>query len=147
MKFSPRLYKRFDYMLKDLEILNGKLSPQYDVYNNIYTISIDEDIYSLVLNYELEENAKINIIGNEDFQVGENVVYLEVYNENDKETITLYVNKKEEQKASVIDPNIIEKVEVTPDMPKYIAPLIGGSCFLIILITFCLLFAKRRIKK
>ena len=134
-------------MLKDLEILNGKLSPQYDVYNNIYTISIDEDIYSLVLNYELEENAKINIIGNEDFQVGENVVYLEVYNENDKETITLYVNKKEEQKASVIDPNIIEKVEVTPDMPKYIAPLIGGSCFLIILITFCLLFAKRRIKK
>ena len=134
-------------MLKDLEILNGKLSPQYDVYNNIYTISIDEDIYSLVFNYELEENAKINIIGNEDFQVGENVVYLEVYNENDKETITLYVNKKEEQKASVIDPNIIEKVEVTPDMPKYIAPLIGGSCFLIILLFFVLLFHKKKNKK
>ena len=131
-------------MLKDLEILNGQISPKFDSYNDIYTIEVDEDIYALVMNYELEDGAKIEVFGNENFQIGENVVYLEIYNEEEKETFTLYVNKKEEEKASINDPNLIAKVEVSMPIPSYIAPLIGGSCFLIILLTFCFLFHKKR---
>ncbi len=125
-------------MLEELKVLNGIITPKYDIYNDIYTVTVDNDVYALVIDYKATDTVYIK--GNEDLKEGENIVYLEI----GKRIITLIVNKKEEELASFIDPNLKEKVEVEMKMPNYIAPLIGGSCFLIILLTFVLLFKKRK---
>lgn len=131
-------------MLEDLEILNGQMTPKFDKYNDIYTVEIDYNIESLVIDYKLAENTNISIYGNEDLKVGENIIYLELVKDDIKKVYTIYANKKEEVKSSFSEFNSMEKVEVPKKTPQYVAPLIGASCFLIILITFCLLFAKRK---
>ncbi len=134
-------------MLKELEILNGILSPSYDIYNNVYTVKVENNIESLVLNYKLDENVQINIQGNDNLKEGENIIYLILKKDDLEEVITLYVNKEISKKVIFTDPNIITKAEVKPVIASYVAPLIGGCCFLIILLTFIFLFKKKKNKK
>ena len=111
-------------MLKSLEVLNGEMTPKFDTYNSIYTINVSNDIDSLVINYEIDEDSTINILNNENLQVGENIIYLEISNMDSKETYTLYVNKEELEEVTYIDPNLIEKVEVVKKLPNYLQKLL-----------------------
>ena len=36
-------------MLSDLEIINGELSPAFDSLNNIYSVTVSEDVDELVM--------------------------------------------------------------------------------------------------
>ena len=58
--------------MESLEILNGKLSPKYDKYNDIYTVSISSDINELEIKYSTNENEMVNIYGNTNLQEGKN---------------------------------------------------------------------------
>lgn len=133
-------------MLEDLKILNGELSPTFDKYNNIYSVGIKKDVNRLVMEYIVTDGYDINIIDNTDLQEGENKVYIQVFKENEVNIYTLLVYKEVTQ--TVFDYNeILDPVEVEKELPEYVAPLIGGICFIIILIIFLILFKKRKVRK
>ena len=130
-------------MLNDLEIINGELSPEFDSLNNIYSVTVTEDIDELVLEYSVSDGYIVNVIDNQDLDEGENEVYLQVIKDEEINTYTLLVYKERSEPVFNYE-YIPEVIEVDSEPPEYIAPLIGGICFLIILIVFLLLFKKRK---
>ena len=130
-------------MLQDLTILNGEMTPKFDVYNDIYSVSVKEDITSLEIDYVVDEDHSVEIVGNQGFISGENFVYINVIKENEQNTYTLIVNKEKTETTSTID-LFNEPVEIVEPLPEYVAPLIGVICFVIILSTFSVLFHKKR---
>lgn len=132
-------------MLEDLEILNGIISPEFDIYNNIYSVSILEDVDELVINYKVSDGYVVNIIDNNNLVSGENEVYIQVIKENEINTYTLLVNKEETEDVADLK-YLLEPLEVKEELPTYVAPLIGGSCLFLIFIFFLIIFRKRKIK-
>lgn len=132
--------------MESLEILNGELSPKYDKYNNIYTVSISNDVNVLDLKYNINENENINVYGNLDLKEGENkviIAYTDASGEVDY--ITLIVNK--ERTSTVLnDLTLDSNLEVMGNtIPFYTPYLIGASCFMIIILLYILIFKKRKI--
>ena len=130
-------------MLNDLEILNGELSPEFDIYNDIYSVTITEDVDELVIDYEVSDGYIVNIVDNKDLTAGENSVYLQVIKDEEINTYTLLVYKESSEPVFNYE-YIPESIEVEEELPEYAVHLIIGSCFLIILIVFLLLFKKRK---
>ena len=130
-------------VLEDLNIVNGELTPEFDIYNNIYSVSISEEIDELVIDYEVTDGYVVNVIDNHDLVPGENEVYIQVIKNEEINTYTLLVNK-ESSEAVVNYDYLLEPLEVEEELPEYVAPLIGGICFFIILCTFLLLFKKKK---
>lgn len=130
-------------MLLDLNVLNGEFSPTFDIYVDTYTVSVEEDVDSLVLNYEVEDGASVKVINNENLSPGDNFVYLEVTSEKGMETYTLEVYKKQSSQVFNYE-EYVEPLAVEKTMPSYGPFLIIGSCCLVIIITFLLLFKKKK---
>lgn len=130
-------------MLNDLEIINGELSPEFDCLNNIYSVTISENVDELVMDYSVTDGYIVNVIDNKDLASGENEVYIQVIKDEEINTYTILVYKESSEPVFNYDYNL-DTVEVEEELPEYVAPLIGGSCFLIILIVFLLLFKKRK---
>ena len=61
-------------MLEDLNIVNGELTPEFDIYNNIYSVSIAGYVDKLVIDYKVTDGYVVNIIDNHDLVPGENEV-------------------------------------------------------------------------
>ena len=132
-------------MLEDLNIVNGELTPEFDIYNNIYSVSVAGYVDELVIDYEVTDGYVVNVIDNHDLVPGENEVYIQVIKNEEINTYTLLVNK-ESSEAVVNYDYLLEPLEVEEELPEYVAPLIGGICFFIILCTFLLLFKKKHKK-
>ena len=126
-------------LLEELKILNGKLLPSFDKYNELYTVFVNSDVDKLEYTY-ITSGADIKeVTGNENFKTGENLVLIKLDNDT---TYELTVIKEEEQKTtSILD--TYEKVEVKPEMPSYIPSLIGIICFLLIILSYVLIFSKK----
>ena len=132
-------------MLTNLVINNGILSPKYDIYNNIYTVTIKEDVKMLDICYDISENVSIEIVNNNNLDIEEKVVSLNI-KDNDVNKI-IYLNVIHENTQSTIGlQNYFKDLEIkkNKEISPYVAPLIGVSCFLIIVIVFSILFHKRR---
>lgn len=132
-------------MLLNLEILNGNLSPYFDIFVDTYTIRIDKSVNNLELNYEVEEGFNVEVINNENLKEGENLVYIEVFNETSKSTYTLEVYKEEAKEVINYD-DAIKAIEVQKPMPKYLPWGIFICCLFVIMVTFCLLFLRKKKK-
>lgn len=132
-------------MLEDLNIVNGELTPEFDIYNNIYSVSVAGYVDELVIDYEVTDGYVVNVIDNHDLVPGENEVYIQVIKNEEINTYTLLVNKKSSEAVVNYD-YLLEPLEVEEELPEYVAPLIGGICFFIILCTFLLLFKKKHKK-
>lgn len=130
-------------MLNDLKIINGVLSPEFDIYNNIYSVNIDENVDKLVIEYDVDSDYIVNIIDNESLVPGNNEVYLQVIKDNEINTYTLLVYKEETDTVVNYD-YLLEPLEVKEELPSYVAPLIIGCCFFVILLVFILLFKKKK---
>ena len=130
-------------MLNDLKIINGVLSPKFDIYNNIYSVNIDENVDKLVIEYDVDSDYIVNIIDNESLVPGNNEVYLKVIKDNEINTYTLLVYKEETDTVVNYD-YLLEPLEVKEELPSYVAPLIIGCCFFVILLVFILLFKKKK---
>ena len=126
-------------VLEDLNIVNGELTPEFDIYNNIYSVSVAGYVDELVIDYEVTDGYVVNVIDNHDLVPGENEVYIQVIKNEEINTYTLLVNKKSSEAVVNYD-YLLEPLEVEEELPEYVAPLIGGICFFIILCTFLLLF-------
>ncbi len=130
-------------VLEDLNIVNGELTPEFDIYNNIYSVSVAGYVDELVIDYEVTDGYVVNVIDNHDLVPGENEVYIQVIKNEEINTYTLLVNKKSSEAVVNYD-YLLEPLEVEEELPEYVAPLIGGICFFIILCTFLLLFKKKK---
>ena len=130
-------------MLSDLEIINGELSPAFDSLNNIYSVTVSEDVDELVMEYSTTDGYIVNVIDNQDLDEGENEVYLQVIKDEEINTYTLLVYKESSEPVFNYE-YMTETIEVESELPEYVAPLIIGSCILIILIFAILLFKRKK---
>ena len=130
-------------MLNDLEAVNGSMSPQFSPSILEYNVSVDEDVMSLILNYDAPIDATVTIHGNNYLTEGENHVLIEVY-QNELVTYKLTVFKSSSETMSGIM-NDYQKVEVMESRwyDNLITPGISIVCFLTIVILFCIIFKKR----
>ena len=132
-------------MLNDLKVLNGNLELSFNNLNYEYTVEVEEDIKKLEFSFKYDDGVNIEVIDN-DLKNIDNIVYIKVSKENEEDIYTLYVHKKVTNEVTGIDlfksSLDIEKEEIA----LYKVQILGISIFLIIVIIFCLLFKKRKIK-
>ena len=132
-------------MLKDLKVLNGNLELKFNEYTYEYTVVVEDNVNELELEYKLEDNCLINITNNvlDDY---ENIVYIDVYNEDNIDTYTLYVYKESIDYTVGID-NYKKSLEVinTVEVETYKLQLLASGIFLSIVIVFCIIFHKRKV--
>ena len=133
-------------MLKDLKILNGELSPLFDINNDTYTVFVNNDVTHLEISYSVSESSNVNIYGNDNLVVGENIVIIEITNtDGDISSYNLLVTREEEQRVSNFEV-ASDVIEVKKELPTYVAPVIASICFLLILISFAIIFKSKKHK-
>ena len=95
--------------LTNLTIEGYNLSPEFNKYNNSYSVAIDEDTTSLDIKYTLEdETAEVEIIGNDLITESEQTVQINITNNTEKQTYTIYVNKNISQNVANINEESLE---------------------------------------
>ncbi|MBE6157007.1 MAG: hypothetical protein E7161_04630 [Firmicutes bacterium] len=134
-------------MLNDLKVLNGNLELKYNEYTYEYTVTVEENINNLELEYILEDDCYIEIRNNE-LNFGENTVYIDVYNIDEKITYTLYVYKENSNVVNGID-DYKKTLEIvtTNEVALYKVQLLSIGIFLIIIIVFSLIFRRKKVYK
>lgn len=136
--------------IKELEVVNGTLSREFESTNNIYSVILEDSEDSLKLNYELNDpEAKVVFHNNEYTKNGENKVEMEIENtDGTKETYTFYLEKEETTPVfneTFLNTSSNEQKEI-PFLPWYV----GIGCLLLILLFFKIIvlgFKKKGAKK
>lgn len=97
--------------LKLLEIKNYDID--FNKYTETYNITVDEKIDSLEITALAEHSgARVQITGNENFKIGENVVIIKVTAENgNSREYKIIVNKEEKKDAINVEENTSNTVE------------------------------------
>lgn len=134
-------------MLKDLKILNGELSVKFDPLNTRYTVNMTNSDTKLELEYKIDEDDEISIFGNS-LDGQDDLVVISVYNDDELMSYYLEINFLESKNVN-LEQDYFASLELNSkqEVPKYVAPLIAGVCFLIILFFFAILFKKRKCTK
>lgn len=128
-------------MLEYLEILNGSITPQFNTNIFDYDVYVDDTVFFLDLKYN--ENIDIVVYGNEYLTEGESRVLIEVFYNNKVYSYNLIVHKPKTEtvfKTEQVIENISLKDQIISDIKL---PLISSICFVIIVITFTILFRKK----
>lgn len=138
--FLPIKVSASDLILNKLVIKNGDISPQFDPLNNQYTVTLDNDIYNLELDYKLDSAININILDNNDLKNNSKVSL--VLSENDKTvTYELHILKDEREELPVfLETN---NNYDTSFMSLYKIYIIPSTCLILIFIIFKILFHKK----
>ena len=132
-------------MLFDLKVLNGVMTPKFDKFNNIYSVTVEENVTELMLEYKTDSDNYVKVIGNNNFVNGDNIVLLEVVSSDNITTYTLLVYK--EYTESVFKSSeLLEIPKTREELPKYVAPTIASICIIIIIFFAILLFKKKKVK-
>lgn len=114
--------------LKSLTVEPGTLSPEFDPETTKYTMTVGEDVTKLDIKAVVEdEKSKLNISGNEDLKLGENIIKLVVTAEDETaRTYTITVTK-EEQEQLKLDTLSIKGAKLSPsfssDVYEYTAEI------------------------
>ena len=116
---------------------------KFDKYVNNYTVEIKEDVTNLEIEYKCNNDDSVNITNNDNLDFGINYVFIEVVNNEEKNVYVLEIYKKR-------DENVFNEIKIESEikneekMPNYVPiGLIVGS-FFIILLTFWILFHKKK---
>ena len=130
-------------MLLDLKILNGDMPLKFDKYVNNYTVEIKEDVTKLEIEYICNNDDLVTIKNNDNLDFGINHIFIEVVNNEGKNVYVLEIYKKR-------DENVFNEIKIESEIkseekiPNYVPiGLIVGS-FFIILLTFWILFHKKK---
>lgn len=131
-------------MFKKLEILNGELSVKFDPLNTRYTVKMSTNEEELKINYEIEDDDNISIFNN-NITEDDTQVVITVYNDEEMTSYYLEVYKDKNEEANASE-DYFKSLEIKSDTytSEYVAPLIAGVCFVLILFLFTALFKKRK---
>lgn len=127
--------------MNNLEVLNGEMALKYDKNIDTYSIKVSSDVNALEIKYELDDTSTLNVYGNTLLSPGENKVILACKNNDDIRYITLVVNKEKALKTTSLNVDYRNEKKV---LPSFTIPLIASICFVLILITYYLLFKKKK---
>lgn len=127
--------------MNNLEVLNGEMALKYDKNIDTYSIKVSSDVDALEIKYELDDTSTINVYGNTLLSPGENKVILACKNNDDIRYITLVVNKEKALKTTSLNVDYRNEKKV---LPSFTIPLIASICFVLILVTYYLLFKKKK---
>lgn len=120
--------------LKKLTVENFKFLEEFkeDVYT--YHLVVPSTVDSLLIDYDADNDVNVEIIGNENFVTGENIVRIKTNNDYDEGNYYIVVNKtekEEDSKLPVIDEPTNDDIKETKNTNnKYI--LIGVFSILIV---------------
>lgn len=84
-------------LLENLEVKNYEISPEFNSYVNSYDVTVDYEITSLdLLITTLDKKASYEVIGNSDFNIGTNIVTINVTSRDSSmtESYVLNVNRQ-----------------------------------------------------
>ena len=129
-------------MLNELKILNGVMSPKFDKYNNVYSVSIEENVTELMLEYKANPEYYVRVIGNNNLVPGDNVVFIEVTTDEYVNSYQLLVYKEYTESVFNVK-ELVSELEVKKEVPEYVAPLIISIGFIIIAVFYLILFKKK----
>jgi hypothetical protein len=130
-----------ELVIKDLQINNGVITPEFDKYNNYYSVTIDENVTSLEFNYDYDNNSyEVKVTNNEDL-VDNKLVYVSIYDKDTLEYNTYIFKIYVEEVTSTINIEEEKTDTVESDDTNY-APLIGAVCFILIIFVYYLLFLR-----
>lgn len=89
--------KSSDNYLSSLDVNIDGLTPDFSKYTNTYTLTVENDVEKLDLDYTLSDSkASATVSGNEDFEVGENTVKITVKSESGySRSYTILVTREE----------------------------------------------------
>lgn len=127
--------------MNNLEVLNGEMALKYDKNIDTYSIKVSSDVNALEIRYELDDTSTLNVYGNTLLSPGENKVILACKNNDDIRYITLVVNKEKALKTTSLNVDYSNEKKV---LPSFTIPLIASICFVLILVTYYLLFKKKK---
>ena len=110
-------------LIKDLDVLNGVLSREFQSTNNYYSVDLDKGNNELLVSYTLEDDASVDIIYEDDLAILRATRGLEVedyyFYLNIKEDIPVFYEKEDEEK-------------IIPHLKLYVI----SGCVIIIIILF-----------
>lgn len=132
------------YLLEELQIEGVKLDPTFDSNKLAYTVNF-EGVETNKLNIKTKANtseAIINISGNENLQLGENIIEIELKGQDDKQ-ITKYTIKaiKEKSKLDIANENV---EQLSKEKNLYIKIIIFESVIIFMNIIIFILIKKNR---
>lgn len=133
--------------IKNLEVVNGILSREFESTNNVYSVILDDSEDSLKVTYELNDpEAKVVFHNNEYIDDGENKMEMEVENtDGTKEIYTFYLEKEETTPVfneTVLTNNMSSQKEI-----PFLSWYVGIGCFIVIALLFKIIvlgFKKRK---
>lgn len=122
----------FASSIKSVEVLNGTLSREFEPTNNIYSVTLNDDATSLMMNCETESGITINIYNNEYIAGEENkVIYEAVNEEGKKEEYVFYLEKDITTPVFATSYEEDEKEKIIPHLKWYV---ISGVVFINLLL-------------
>lgn len=129
--------------LENLTIKNGSLSIPFDKLNNEYTVVLDKEEYQLDLEYEVDNSITVFVKDNHDL-MNNSVVTISLTDEKNIVEYHLQILKEEEEVTTNV---FLEEKPIsleTSFMYEYKIYIIPAVCFLLLFITFKLLFPKKK---
>ena len=141
--FFPSFVFAKDVLLEELQIHNGEISLAFDPYNTEYTVTLEDDVFTLDLDYRVEEGTTVAVNNNFDL-ANDSVVTISVTKENKQLDYHLHILKIENDMATFATPKKEENQNFMFTYKQYIIP----ACWLVLVI-FCykIIFHKRKSKK
>lgn len=100
---EPVVYDHKGGRLKRLSISPQLLAPEFNKKVYVYTTTVAYEVTSLIISYEtIKEDSLVEITGNENFQVGENLVKIKVIGQDGyTKTYKIKVTRKEQEKEEI----------------------------------------------
>ena len=137
-------YKNSEIYLENLYIEGYEISPQFDKYNNLYTMITNDDISFLeIVATSFSDDANIQIIGNDSLSDGENTILIRVFcDEENKENIYELIVTID---SNASEPTIkIQNSSVVSEASEKEVKMLIISCLGAIFIAFRVIFIRSK---
>lgn len=134
--------------LTELNINSFELDPKFsnDVYE--YKVNITDDISKLDIQAKpADDNMKIEIVGNENFKEGENVVTILVYNPSDDTTTTYQVIANKGNSSGIDLSEMNKAIDEAKKTQLKFNLILGVTVGIIIILIIIFLIGRYRIQK
>lgn len=123
--------------IKELKVLNGILSREFESTNNKYSVILNENEDQLKLEYKLKDTAaEVKIINNEYNEESENKAILEITNSDGTKEEYVFYLEKENTKAVFNESNLVNTANIKKQEIPYLIWYVATGCLCIILLLF-----------